>query len=117
MYLLARYSRLNPKRRKVKSKYFISIVLFFLIFSCRPKINSEDEKTFAASVEKIKEGLSEKRAKEFDESLDIIMYDCFEPDNLLKEESSGNPVTDYLEKINGKTARNIIKEARRLKKN
>ncbi|MEX0446990.1 DUF6694 family lipoprotein [Xenorhabdus sp. SGI246] len=102
-------------------------LLGFTLAGCdnQLKIDGKNEMAVKTSIEKIRDTLSEDKKLKFDDSLNIVMLNSIDFDELFKNNKYGSIKYEDMEKLehkfyqslNGKTADQVISEAERIKSN
>ncbi|QTL39271.1 DUF6694 family lipoprotein [Xenorhabdus budapestensis] len=102
-------------------------LLSFTLVGCdnQLKIDGTNEMAVKISIEKIRDTLSEDKKLKFDDSLNTVMLNSIDFDELFKNNKHGSIKYEDMEKLekkfyqslNGKTADQVISEAGRIKSN
>jgi hypothetical protein len=92
----------------MKNAIILLSLFALLLCSCSKTIDGSSDEAMKSSIEEIKTSLSDDKKKMFEESLNLIMTHGPDYENLL-EESEAKVLASYIrEKIDGKTADDII---------
>jgi Sec-independent protein translocase protein TatA len=97
-----------------KTILLIGLSVFFL-FSCTKKIDGTSEDTMKSSIEEIKKSLNDDKKKEFEESLQLIMFHGLDFGKMFEDDGAEITIKDFKSKIDGMTASDIIAEGKRIK--
>ncbi|CDG20294.1 conserved protein of unknown function [Xenorhabdus poinarii G6] len=89
----------------------------------QPKIDGTNEIALKTSIEKIRETLPEDKKLQFDDSLNVVMTNSINFDDLFKDNREGNIKYGDIQKfeqrfyqsLHGKTADQVIEEAEKIK--
>lgn len=97
------------------------ICLFFitLIVGCsEPKIDSSTEESMKASIEKVRNSISEDKKDKFEESLKVLAFSSIDLKSLFTQGASGIDTTKnkMQEVLDGKTGLEVIDAAERIKR-
>lgn len=109
-----------------KVSLLLAAVFAVSIFACMPasqnsKIDASSEKSLKTSVEKVRDSLTEDKKVEFDQSLMVVIFYSAQDemqgifDNNL--EPTEEEIFAYIQKVlDGKTADEIIEQAKKIEK-
>lgn len=100
----------------MKKTHLILFLLFILILSCQKKIDGSSEESLKKSIEEINESLDVGKKEEFQESMQLLMFNSLELCDLLKEGGTEKTVEDFKTRLDGMTAQGIIEEGKKIKK-
>ncbi|MDC9582108.1 hypothetical protein PSI15_11120 [Xenorhabdus sp. PR6a] len=100
-------------------------LLGFALAGCdnQLKIDGTNEIAVKTSIEKIRDTLPEDKKLQFDDSLNIVMFNSINFDELFKNNQNGNIQHGDIQKLeqkffrslHGKTADQVIEEAEKIK--
>ncbi|APY10168.1 hypothetical protein BWZ22_02480 [Seonamhaeicola sp. S2-3] len=100
----------------MKKRILFAILTSILIVSCQKKIDGSTEESMKKSIEEINESLDESKKEEFQESMQLMMFNGLELADLMKEDGAENMANDFKTRVDGMTAEDIIEEGKKIKK-
>ena len=100
---------------KIKFIKTLIIVNLILLSSCTKKIDGSSDEKIRVSIENIKNSLSNDKKKEFEDSLKIIMFQDLDFASLMQKDGAEKMTDSIKTKLNGKTADDVIIEAKKIK--
>lgn len=99
----------------MKKVILLLILSIFFLTSCTKTIDGSSEDAMKSSIEEIKNSLDEEKKKEFEESLQLILFHGLDFGSLLEDDGASKTISDLKSKINGMSASDIISEGNRIK--
>ncbi|MDD4848881.1 MAG: hypothetical protein PHR53_09000 [Bacteroidales bacterium] len=90
------------------------VVFAFFLSSCAKKIDASSEETMQSSIEEIMKSLDDEKKEKFEESLQLIMFQSIDFDELLQDGGTDNTFSGMKSKVDGKTADDIIAEGEKI---
>ena len=92
----------------MKNAIILLSLFALLLCSCSKTIDGSSEEALKASVEEIKESLSDDQREMFEESMKLILAHGVDSEYLLEEHEAYLLASKIREEIDGKTAEDII---------
>ena len=108
---------MDEKLGESMNRYFISgmfVALLSLAAGCSdPKIDASTDKDMKASIQMVRDSLSDSKRVEFDEALEVLVFQKIDMESLIVEglAGPGSIQGDVRRSLNGKTADEVIAEA------
>lgn len=99
----------------MKTNLLLFLVTITLFTSCQKKIDGSTDEKMKTSIEEIKSSLTEEKRKQFEESMQLIVFQGLDIQSIMKGGAGGDAVNDIKSKIDGKTAVDIIAEGNKIK--
>ena len=100
----------------MKKFILLPILLCLLIVSCQKKIDGSSEESMKNSIEEINKSLEGDKKEEFQESMQLMMFNGLELSDLMKDGGAEKKAEDFKTRIDGLTADDIIEEGDKIKK-
>ncbi|WP_150452316.1 DUF6694 family lipoprotein [Arenibacter lacus] len=100
----------------MKKVTLFAILTLLLIVSCQKKIDGSSQESMKKSIEKINKSLDDSKTEEFQESIQLMMFNGHELADLMKEDGAENMAKDFKSRIDGMTADDIIEAGKKIKK-
>jgi hypothetical protein len=99
----------------MKKITLFTILICLFISSCQKKIDGTNETTMQESIKEITESLDGEEKKEFQESLQLVMFNGLEFSDLMKEDGADEMANDFKKQIDGMTSEDIIEMGNKIK--
>ncbi|SCZ53587.1 DUF6694 family lipoprotein [Thiohalomonas denitrificans] len=103
----------------MRNKSMLIPFIVLLVLGCsEPKIDASSDQAMATSIEEVRQSLTPDQQLHFDDAVQVLAFSQQSLEEFLKEGASSIITTrgQMKDVLNGKTGREVIEEAERLKR-